>query len=120
MGAQLVQPSHHSALRGGSHGLRWAPALDQLKFTNLGHHSTQVTVCLDQGEKNLSFLKVMQFDSFCMHLFLVEVCLLKDTGQEPSCIYKRSLYLGVYAWIGINFVLGRFEHTDDGKHLNSN
>lgn len=26
--------------------------------------------------------------------------------------------LGVYAWIGINFVLGRFEHTDDGTCLN--
>jgi len=26
--------------------------------------------------------------------------------------------VGVYAWIGINFVLGRFEHTDDGKCLN--
>lgn len=25
------------------------------------------------------------------------------------------MYAGVYAWIGINFVLGRFEHTDDGK-----
>uniref|UniRef100_A0A8C5IM14 Ectonucleoside triphosphate diphosphohydrolase 4 n=1 Tax=Junco hyemalis TaxID=40217 RepID=A0A8C5IM14_JUNHY len=24
---------------------------------------------------------------------------------------------GVYAWIGINFVLGRFEHTDDGEDL---
>lgn len=24
--------------------------------------------------------------------------------------------LGVYAWIGINFVLGRFEHIEDGKY----
>lgn len=23
--------------------------------------------------------------------------------------------LGVYAWIGINFVLGRFEHIEEGK-----
>ena len=23
--------------------------------------------------------------------------------------------VGVYAWIGINFVLGRFEHIEDGK-----
>ena len=22
---------------------------------------------------------------------------------------------GVYAWIGINFVLGRFDHADDGE-----
>ena len=22
---------------------------------------------------------------------------------------------GVYAWIGINFVLGRFEHADEGE-----
>lgn len=28
------------------------------------------------------------------------------------------MHVGVYAWIGINFVLGRFEHTDDGKCLN--
>lgn len=28
--------------------------------------------------------------------------------------------LGVYAWIGINFVLGRFEHIEDGKHHVSN
>lgn len=28
------------------------------------------------------------------------------------------MHVGVYAWIGINFVLGRFEHTDDGKYLN--
>lgn len=27
------------------------------------------------------------------------------------------MHVGVYAWIGINFVLGRFEHTDDGKYL---
>ncbi|KAK1154185.1 ectonucleoside triphosphate diphosphohydrolase 4 isoform X1 [Acipenser oxyrinchus oxyrinchus] len=26
---------------------------------------------------------------------------------------------GVYAWIGINFVLGRFDHVEDGKSLNS-
>lgn len=25
--------------------------------------------------------------------------------------------LGVYAWIGINFVLGRFEHIEEGKCL---
>lgn len=26
-------------------------------------------------------------------------------------------YAGVYAWIGINFVLGRFNHAEDGKCL---
>ena len=25
---------------------------------------------------------------------------------------------GVYAWIGINFVLGRFDHADDGECVN--
>lgn len=36
-----------------------------------------------------------------------------------TCYYSRELskgfyvsYLGVYAWIGINFVLGRFDHED--------
>lgn len=28
-----------------------------------------------------------------------------------------SLDLGVYAWIGINFVLGRFNHVENGKYL---
>lgn len=27
--------------------------------------------------------------------------------------------IGVYAWIGINFVLGRFEHIEDGKYVSS-
>lgn len=25
------------------------------------------------------------------------------------------MFAGVYAWIGINFVLGRFNHVEDGK-----
>lgn len=30
-----------------------------------------------------------------------------------------SLASGVYAWIGINFVLGRFNHVHNGKYCNS-
>lgn len=32
------------------------------------------------------------------------------------CLFARSVCLeGVYAWIGINFVLGRFDHPDEGE-----
>lgn len=31
-----------------------------------------------------------------------------------------AMSVGVYAWIGINFVLGRFEHIEDGKYHVSN
>ena len=40
-------------------------------------------------------------------------------GEVYTCYPSRKLsrdfyvsYLGVYAWIGINFVLGRFDHED--------
>lgn len=31
-----------------------------------------------------------------------------------------AMSIGVYAWIGINFVLGRFEHIEDGEYHVSN
>lgn len=45
----------------------------------------------------------------------------KGTGErlthgltEESEVKALTFLLGVYAWIGINFVLGRFDH-EDGK-----
>lgn len=43
--------------------------------------------------------------------------------QNILKLYSSSLCemsVGVYAWIGINFVLGRFEHIEDGKYHVSN
>lgn len=39
---------------------------------------------------------------------------------SPHCRYDDLFLLplnpeGVYAWIGINFVLGRFDHADEGE-----
>lgn len=42
----------------------------------------------------------------CLLVFLPIVLVMFPFTLNPE---------GVYAWIGINFVLGRFEHADDGE-----
>lgn len=59
-----------------------------------------------EGENLLIILTVMlKTVSYCNYVVMVLI------------FPVMSLSLGVYAWIGINFVLGRFNHIDDGELL---
>lgn len=45
--------------------------------------------------------------------FLTGACLLFVFSSDVFLLLLNPE--GVYAWIGINFVLGRFDHADEGE-----